>query len=526
MFYQNSNDLVKMASGKSGHVQNSQETRGILLDHVKINDIHDGNLNNQISSSQSSEGQSLSIGTVFQNMVQSMFKNESVKEGMQSSGEMKNNENGQGGGTYDQSQGLKSVVDQEKDYKKQEIAHINRMNSIVEMIDLEDKNRRQRWSQVIDGNGVSKYGYITKDGIFQIWLHPSSVENNPNNWLETERMKQNAGVIGCPAASTSVQKINIAGTWDDIKPFEMVYAANDSEKKTPLFMMINTGVRDQKNTINRDGMFSCANESKNIFVSQRPSADFQFTGQGVDTLEMGCYTIPNNIYDRDFEGRGFTFQEDLFEASISQCKRRAEDLGSSYFMISGPEKGKPANRGGCWVYTRAGKPNIDGILNYNSNGSRCYRVHNQEDDEDGFTKSYNPSDLKRLYGRESGYNDRSVALYCLKTGGLTGVDNVNQNGRGYVGRIAYVDHSGDRRDYPSSTLSFEKPTKQNPGAYVNLGGYDTRSLEDSYALTQVTPGRAHAAGNLLYRASWHGWAPQTWWRQCANQGPTYTRAIL
>lgn len=515
-----------MASGKSGHVQNSHETRGILLDHVKINDTHDGNLNHQASSLSSSDGHSLSIGTVFQNMVQSMFQNVKVTEGMESSGEMKNNEDGKGGGTYNQSQGLKSQVDQEKDYKKQEIDHIKRMNSIVDLIDLDDKSRRQRWTEVVDGNGVSKYGYITKDGIFQIWLHPTSVENNPSNWLQTDKMKKNTGLVGCPAESTSVQKITIAGTWDQLKPYEMAYAHNDSEKKNPLFMVINTGVRDPKNTPGRDGLFSCGNESKNILVSQRPSADFQFTGQGVDTLEMGCYTIPNNVYEKDFENRGFAFQEDLFEASISQCKRRAEDLGSSYFMISGPEKGKPANRGGCWVYTRSGKPNIDGILTYNSGGTKCHRVNNPEDDEDGFMKSYNPSDLKRLYGKEVSYSDRSVALYCLKTGGLTGVDNVNQNSRGYVGRIAYIDHSGDRRDYPASTLSFEKPTKQIPGSYVNLGGYDTRSLEDSYALTQVTPGKANAAGNLLYRASRDGWDPQVWWRQCINQGPTYTRAIL
>lgn len=526
MFHQNSNDLVKIASGKSGHVQNSHETRGLLLDQVQINnDINDSNLNTG-NINTNSHGESLSIGKVFQNMIQTMFENVSVTEGMENAGGMNNNKDGKGGGTYNQSQGLKAQVDQEKDFKKQEIDHINRMNSIVDLIDLDDRNRRQRWTEVIDGNGVSKYGYITKDGIFQIWLHPSSVENNPTNWLQTERMKQNAGVIGCPAESSAVQKINIAGTWEELKPYEMAYAPNDTDKKNPLFMIINTGVRDEKNTWRRDGLFSCQNESKNIFVSQRPSADFQFTGQGVDTLEMGCYIIPNNITDKHFEGRGFQFQEDLFEASISQCKRRAEDLGSSYFMVSAPEKGKPANRGGCWVYIRSGKPNIDGILSFNSNGSRCYRVHYQEDNEDGFMKSYNPSDLKRLYGREESSTDRSVALYCLKTGGLTGVDNINQNSRGYVGRIAYVDYNGERRDYPSSTLSFKKPTKSRPGSYINLGNYDTRSLEDSYALTQITPGKANAAGNLLYRASRDGWAPQTWWRQCANKGPTYTRAIL
>lgn len=516
MFYQNSNDLVKMASGKSGHVQNSHETRGILLDHALLRDP-------DVDKNQSGS-QTLSIGTVFQNMVESIIEKVSITEGMQESGEMKKNENGEGGGgSYNKSNALETQAEQEKNYKKQEINHINRMNSIVDFIDLDDRNRRQRWTEVIDGNGVSKYGYITKDGIFQIWLHPSSTANNPNNWLETEKMKQNAGLIGCPATSSTVQKINIAGTWEELKPYDMAYEHTDSSKKNPLFMVINTGVRDPKNTPNRDGLYSCGNESKNIFVSQRPSADFQFTGQGVDTLEIGCYSIPGHIYDRDFENRGFTFQDDLFEASISQCKRRAEDLGSSYFMISGAEPGKPANRGGCWVYTRSGKPNISGILNHNSNGSQCYRVHNQEDDEDGFMKSYNPSDLKRYYGKDTN-TSRSVALYSLKTGGLTGVDTNPE--RGYLGRISNINQNGERRNYSSSSLTFEKPTKQLPGSYVNLGGYDTRSLEDSYALTQITPGKKNESGNLLYRATRDGWAPWTWWWRCMNKGPTYTRIIL
>jgi hypothetical protein len=524
MFYQNSNDLVKNASGKSGHVQNSSETRGILMNQItSINEpvINDTSIGNK------HEGDSLSIGTIFQNMVKTMIDNVSLKEGMESAGGVSNNQGGKGGGgTYNQSDGLKAIVDQEKSYTKQEVDHIDRMNSIVKLIDLDDKNRRQNWAEVTDSEGITKYGYITKDGIFQIWHFPSSTSSNPRNWLETDKMKQNTGLAGCPAASNTIQKITIAGSWDNLKPYEMAYAYSDSERTKPLFMMINTGVRNPNNTPGRRGLFSCGNESKNIFVSQRPSADFQFTNQGVDTHEMGCYSIPSNVSDRDFQNRGFTFQEDLYEASISQCKRRAEDLGSSYFMISGPEKGRPANKGGCWVYTSSGKPNISGILNFDANASKCYRIHNPEDDEDGFMKSYNTSDLKRLYGKENSYTDRSVALYCLKTGGLTGVDNENQNGRGYVGRIAYVDHSGDKRDYPSSALSFIKPTDKNPGSYINLGGYDTRSLEDSYSLTQITPGKANAAGNLLFRASRNGWNPSEWWRLCSNQGPTYTRAIL
>ena len=523
MFYQNSNDLVKNASGMSGHVQNSSETRGMLMN--QITSINEPVLNDTIVSDKH-ERSSLSIGTIFQNMVQTMINNVSLKEGMESAGGISKNEDGQGGGSFNQSQGMQAIVDQQKNFAEQDINHINRLNAIVNVIELNDNSRRQNWAEVTDSEGITKYGYITKDGIFQIWLHPSSTSSNPNNWLQTDNMKKNTGVVGCPAASNTIKKISISGKWDSIKPYEMVYDTNDKERKNPLFMMINTDVRNKNNTPNRTGLFSCGNESKNIIVSQRPSADFQFTNQGVDTHEMGCYTIPSNVSDRDFQNRGFTFQEDLFEASISQCKRRAEDLGSSYFMISGGEKGAPSNRGGCWVYTSSGKPNISGILNYNSNSSKCNRVNNPEDDEDGFTKSYSTSDLQRLYGKENSYTDRSVALYCLKTGGLTGVDNENQNGRGSVGRIAYINYNGERLDYPASTLSFIKPTKRNPGSYINLGGYDTRSLEDSYSLTQITPGKANAAGNLLYRASRNGWNPAEWWRLCANQGPTYTRAIL
>jgi len=341
-------------------------------------------------------------------------------------------------------------------------------------------------------------------------------------------MVNNTNVLQCPASSNqSIQKIKIAGTWGNLKPFSFAYDQNDGAKTTPLFMIINTGVKDPNNTPNRSGLFSCNNENKNIIVTQKPSADFHFTNGGVDTCQIGCYTIPNNIYEKDFENVGFEFQEDLFEATISQCKRRAEDLGSSYFLITAPEKGSPPNRGGCWIYKRSGKPDIRGILNFNSDASKCHRVNNPEDGEDKFMKRYNTSDVKRLYGKETSYNDRSVALYSLKTGGPTGVDNLNQNGRGVkIGQIANVDYNGNRRDYPANTLSFIKPTKEDPASYVNLGGYDTRSVEDSYSLTQITPGKANSAGNLLYRASRNGWTPSEWWRLCSDKGPTYTRAIL
>ena len=536
MFYQNSNDLVKNASSRSGHVQNSSETRGILMN--QITSINDEVLNS--SAANNNDAASLSIGTIFQNMIQTMINNTSLTEGMSSAGTLNNNEKGEGGGSFNQSQGLKAKVDQEKRFTKQEIDHIKKTDAIVKLVDIENENfqmsnnnaslregmtssgNRKSWAEVTDSQGITKYGYITVNGVFQIWHFPSSTAHNPNNWLETDPVKQNTGVIGCPSKSKAVQKFSIAGKWDDLKPYEMAYASSDSKKENPLFMVINTGVRDEKNTPNRSGLFSCSSENNNIFVTQRPSADFVFN----DKPATGCYTIPNNVYERDFENRGFTFQEDLFESSISQCKRRAEDLGSSYFMISAPEKGKPPNRGGCWVYTRSGKPNIDGILNSDATGTKCHRMNNQESGEDGFMQRYNTEELKRLYGRETSYTDRSVALYSLKTGGPTGVDNENQNGRGNVGRMAYVDYNGEKRNYPNSALSFVTPTANKKGTYINLGGYDTRSLEDSYSLSQITPGKANAAGNLLYRASRDGWNPAEWWRLCTDKGATYTRAIL
>ena len=69
MFYQNSNDLVKNASNASGHIQNSNETRGILMNQITT--INDEVLNTDVSNKR--EGESLSIGTVFQNMIQTMI---------------------------------------------------------------------------------------------------------------------------------------------------------------------------------------------------------------------------------------------------------------------------------------------------------------------------------------------------------------------------------------------------------------------------------------------------------------------
>lgn len=630
MFYQNSNDLVKNASLKSGHVQNSRETQQLLASELLISNNENIGASIADTGSNKEAGASLTMGTQFQNMIQGLIRSFSTKEGLVGSASAAtpaNPSTGIGGdGKTDQTNFIQSQAAEDKKYTQEQLNHITKVDNIMKLIERDDKNRRQNWVEVTDAAGITKYGYITKDGVFQIWHVPSSPSANPPNWLETNEMKQNTGVIGCPAPASSTQKIKIAGKWDDIKPYDIVYSDTDSARTNPLFMIINDAVRDPRNTPGGRGLFSCGNERGNVFVKERPSADFNIE----DKIKIGCYVLGDNVKDVDLANRGFTFQDDLSEASISQCKRRAEDLGSSYFLVSAPEPGKPDNRGGCWVYTWSGKPKLDGILTIDEKGEKCHTMSNKEADEDGFLKSYTTSNLKRMYGKDvtinvplnppnpecdhttrsrcifkdyhhigdatcypknwngwyaygglyrynkqelkswlnalhnrdgdgiernavneyinkckrtEGYEflddnpqpktktERSFALYSLKTGGPTGVDQVNQNGRGYVGRIAYIDHNGERHDYPASALSYMAPSKDKngntlPATYLNLGGYDTRSAESSYSLKEITPGSFSEAGNLLYKASRDGWSPQRFHQLCDNKGATYTRAII
>jgi hypothetical protein len=592
MFHQNSNDLVKNASVRSGHIQNSSGTRETMMKDTPSGPLLTGNDDASVSAGEGSgsgsgANASLSIGAKFQNMIQGVIDSVSLKEGLATPG------GPAGAGGYSGAD-VEITKKENDEWSKQQLDHIERSENIMKLINTADKNTRKQWVEVTDSAGVTKYGYITKDGIFQIWSAPASPIST--GWFQTDKMKQNSNVLGCPAADGSIKKHKIAGTWDTIKPFDMVYASDDNGRKNPLFLLVNDAVRDPKNSVRGMGLFSCDNERGNVYVSQRPSADFKITTDGeVGAVQMGCYVIADNVKDSDLTNRGFTFQTDLTEASISQCKRRAEDLGSSYFLVaSPPNENKPKNRGGCWIYTRSGKPHINGILTLDEKGSKCHKVENVEIDEDGYMKAYTPSNLPRLYGKEAtveipinppnptcnhktndkcifpnykragdtcyppngsgswaysvsglasyGNNDlngwlnalhsrngdgiergavneyierckntkgyefldptpspprtkieRSVALYSLKTGGPTGVDTTDRNGRGYIGRIAYIDHNGERHDYPASALSFMAPStnakgETQPASYVNLGGYDTRSAESSYALKEITPG--------------------------------------
>jgi len=504
MFNQNSNDLVKNASISSGHIQNSNETRSEMI-RQQAQSLNAQSTDTGVDAGVGGDdaGASLSLGSKFQNMIQGLIDTVSMKEGMGANTDA----------TVDQ------TVTQSRQYTQQETKHAEKVKSILSFIDKDDRNTRKNWVEVTDSANIAKYGYITKDGIFQIWHAPTSPSPN---WLGTDKMKNNSGVIGCPAVvgASSLRKIKIAGTWENLKPFELVYAENDSGRTNPLFMLGYTGLR-----VRNDGLtnFSCGNERGNVIVTERPSADFRFDSEGIT---IGCYEVNNNVTDSQITNRGFTFQEDLTEASISQCKRRAEDLGSSYFLLSSPQSGggKETHRGGCWVYTADGKPNISGLFTYDANATKCHAVNNPEEDEDGYLKAYTTAQVKRLYGKRTN-SGNSVALYSLKRDGPSGVDTKNRNERGSIGKIAYIDHNGERHDYPASALSFVKPTKENPGSYINLGGYDTRSAESSYSLKEVTPGSMSDAANLLYKASRDGWSPQKFHQLCDNKGATYTRAI-
>ena len=615
MFYQNSNDLVKQAGVDSGHVQNSYATQKQLIN--KGSYIDDAN-NGVISSGNPGSG-SLSIGAKFQNVMNNIMSSvTSTIEGLDGVA-------GVAGGGGDQTQLINGIVRQNAEYVEQEETHQKRVNNVRNLITTND-NSRKKWLQVIDTEGITKYGYMTNDRIFQIWLAPTATTNNPKNWFETSPIKQNGGVLGCPLTGGNLTKYEIGVKWSEISPFDMVYAKNDTSRKTPLFMLTNDGVRDVKRTPGSSGLFSCDNERKNVFVKERPAADFDTS---IKTNRQGCYIVNDNAKESTLKDRGFTFQSDLTNVSISQCKRRAEDLGSSYFLVSAPDSGQPANRGGCWIYTGSGEPNLNGLLSYDDSGQKCYNHGQADGNEDGFMKSYGTTILPRLYGKSTtvdvstdppdptcdhrnndrciftdykrdggrcyhkngngswaygvgglatyGNNDfrgwlgslynrngngferaavqeyverckttkgyeflddnpikrtkeqKSVALYSLKTGGPNGVDAIDRNGRGMVGRIAYIDHNGEKHDYPESALSYMKSESTDASGsmkYIDVGPYDTRSAESSYSLREITAGSFTDAANLLYKASRDGWGVDAFHQKCDNKGPTYTRAII
>jgi hypothetical protein len=390
MFYQNSNDLVKHASVSSGHVQNSHATRDVLLKQSSPSPAANigghGSINNDNYSTQSSRptavDDSLSIGAKFQNMVQSIIDTVSMKEGLTGT-----DNNG------DQTQYVNDVADDSKKYSAQEIAYNQKLVKSMDFLDQKNPtNPRVTWAEVSDSAGNTKYGYITKDGIFQIWNAPGTPSDN---WIQTDKMKTNTSVIGCPRPET-MKKMKIAGTWDSIKAYDMVYSESDPGRKNPLFMLVNPNVRDPRNSNDRKGLFSCGNERGIVYVTERPSADFDMS----NTTKSGCYTVRYSSKGGSFD---FTPQLDLGDASISQCKRRAEDMGSSHFFIAPSENQNQPNQGECWVYAGNGNPNtdIDNVFKFDETGAACHRVNNPEADEDGFMKAYSTASLPRMYGKKT-----------------------------------------------------------------------------------------------------------------------------
>jgi hypothetical protein len=586
MFYQNSNDLVKQASVNSGHIQNSYATQQQLINKGQNVDANNGVVSTATATGTDTATGTLSIGSTFQNVMNNLIGSvTSTMEGLSNDTSASGSASGSASQPVSGSttQILNTLVQQDAAYIEQQEKYRKKISEVNNLITTND-NSRKRWLHVIDIEGVSKYGYMTNDRIFQIWLAPAAPTNNPQNWFETSPIKQNGGVLGCPVTGGSLTKYEIGVKWSDIKPFDMVYGKNDTSRNTPLFMLTNVGVRDVQRTVGSSGLFSCDNERKNVFVKERPSADFDISNK---TNRQGCYIVNENARPSTFTERGFIFQNDLTNVSISQCKRRAEDLGSSYFLVSAPNSGQPADRGGCWIYTGSGEPNLNGLLSYDDSGKKCYNHGQADGNEDGFMKSYGPTILPRFYGKTNtidvstdppnptcnhrtrngcifkdyihygnavcypsnrngawaygglfnynnndlkgwlgalynrnadglerpavqeyierckntqGYeflNDnpvkrtkeqKSVALYSLKTGGPTGVDVIDRNGRGMVGRIAYIDHNGEKHDYPESALSYMKSGDSDASGsvrYVDVGPYDTRSAENSYTLKSI-----------------------------------------
>lgn len=605
MFYQNSNDLVKNASNQSGHIQNSNETRQIIVNNNRVSN-HQNSVSETLgagarfgdgarSGDEAGAGvisTSLDFGSQFLNKVQGLF---SLKEG----------------NTVPENVVVANTVQTVEQNGINDLAQLKKENGIMNLIQKQDENTRNQWAEVTDTTGVSLYGYVTQNGIFQIWNIPRYSAGVSTSWLDTDKMKKNAGVIGCPKPN-AFKKYKVAGKWSEYKMFDLLYDVDDTAKSNPLFM-ITANVRNLENSYNKNGIFSCGNEGTNVYVKERPSAVFEMT-ETDDSVEPGCYIFNDNVNDNELRHSGFSLQTDLTASSIAQCKRRAEDLGRSHFLLTPPNPGSLENTGRCWVYDRSGdKPNLAGVMKLDKTGNACHKLANREEGEDEIMANYSTADLPRLYGKvmrvpdpdkplpnpecdhktrngcifedykhlgngmcvpqsktkpdenawcpfwarigecskNPGYmlyrcqtsckvrdenelrkwtydglytydNDQlkgwlkglherngsgverdavnkyinkckgtkgytflddnyvqptkpqvAGALYSLKKGGPTGID------LGPVGKIAYIDHNGERRNYPESALSYLKP-----GSYVEMKGYDTRSAESSYNINE------------------------------------------
>ena len=387
MFYQNSNDLVKNASKQSGHIQNSSETRQTIVNNNRVstqqNIVSDtpgvgtgAGAGTGTGAGTGVISASLDFGSQFLNKVQGLF---SLKEGT----------------TMPVNVLVANTVDTVQQNGINDLAQLEKEKGIMKLIEKQDENTRKQWAQVTDTTGISLYGYITQNGIFQIWDTPQFVGDS--NWLDTDKMKNNAGVIGCPKPG-AFKKYNVAGKWQDYKMFDLVYEVGDTAKANPLFM-ITAGIRDPRNSYNKNGYYSCGSEGMNVYVNERPSAAFEMQENG-NSAKNGCYIFDDSINDSELRHRGFLLQTDLTNASIAQCKRRAEDMGKSLFLLTPPTPGSLPNTGRCWLYKDFyDKPEMAGLMKLDETGNACHKVANSEDGEDQIMQSYTTTDLPRMYGK-------------------------------------------------------------------------------------------------------------------------------
>lgn len=573
MFYQNSNDLVKRASADSQHSQNSYQTQSRLKSDVNNQVGSDVGNNASVPpppSSLFSTGESTSYDTItakFNDTIKNItnYARTTIIEGI--NGDTKQPV-GQtpadniastsvniapaaaptaAGSTNVDTDSIRNQNDQ---YAIQEQANSNRIKSISDIVTADDKLTRNNWVQVVDEEGVSKYGYITRDNIFQVWQFTGDPKNNPVNWFTEEPIKQNNGVLGCPRFPATINAMNIRGTWDKITPYKPVYSKYDD--KVPVFFLSETGVRDVNRSFKKSGLFSCGNESKNIAVKERPAADFDFES---NPYKQGCFVVkPGKSISADLVKSGFSRQEDLGKTSISKCKRRAEDLGRSFFFMAENNEVRK-NTADCYIYTADGVPSIETIISKDESGASCHNVNAKESEEDGFMKAYDEKIVPRLYGTTQtsttktpakcppGYNkptadvnnnnycyagwssecgqdcanekcvtnggtwipkdyrynaytcqmseskvdktsSQSISLYSLKSSGPTGVDTLEPGKPGLIGKIAFITHNGERREYPRDLLKTDTGMSMSASdvAFMEVGNYDTRSTTDNYGV--------------------------------------------
>jgi hypothetical protein len=79
---------------------------------------------------------------------------------------------------------------------------------------------------------------------------------------------------------------------------------------------------------------------------------------------------------------------------------------------------------------------------------------------------------------------QSISLYSLKTTGPTGVDTLEPENPGLIGKIAFITHNGERREYPRELLKTDTGMSMNLNdvAFMEVGNYDTRSKTDNYGV--------------------------------------------